>query len=865
MAARVVPAQLAFLAIFCPYLADNDDAFREQLVFYYSNKATRRNEDDKHDDENERLRQIGLAQGMIDFARSFSDGEPVDHVDTEKSRIVMHEFEQGWWVLASIDLTRLPAGPSASNEQPAVEYSVREVAPPELLLRQLLRAHSIFRLHHGPSLADLYVRLPRQKFCNILDRFWSRFAKDWDVLLHGNPATDIYPAMKLAAGGELGMGVGEEEWGSGEREVFEDFTSRTEGMLDMVVSRFGEPRSNKQKESHTEMAAEDEEPWMGTGRSPESTDGVIFSGVGALSRSSLRDISNWMRWLYTFGDHAYGVKENPGSDRRRRRRRERMSRQNNRLDGHRRTASQKSPRAVPLRNSSSLPPRIPRPIVTAVEQSLDQASSAADAAQDRERTGDEQQGRSDGDTWMKYLTWGYSSSWGGKRPSLEQRSSELSEQSTQTRAEDDQEKNRQLSMQHADPRPDVDPAEEASKAQVRRENNGHFLIGLQGDLEEIIMNNDDDTERHEDGDTGTNWEGRTLLRTLHVKVNNQSDDEESSEATVSQPQYRYERVRVIIYVHRPFITTMLFEARTATLSYPSFYRHLHSYLAPLHKPLAASTSPSRIAARIAAASNPYTTTSGGTGPNQQPIYDLIYDPLNLTVHSGIPNIPEPGTAGAEGFTISNGSANGPSWTRVEALNVHSQVLTTLGSARRAPNDIERTAKTSRGWWLVWMRLPPSRPMADNLVSPESPALPAILGRTPSAKASASSLKSSTPSMSGTTELSSANEEESTLEESSTGPAPTGSQSLPTATLREAILIRRSREAAGPASGRGSRHGASASVGSAAASSLWRLGLGGGNSAAATGGAAAGWGPRGLAEGVGIDARRYVEGLLSLNR
>jgi hypothetical protein len=32
-----------------------------------------------------------------------------------------------------------------------------------------------------------------------------------------------------------------------------------------------------------------------------------------------------------------------------------------------------------------------------------------------------------------------------------------------------------------------------------------------------------------------------------------------------------------------------------------------------------------------------------------------------------------------------------------------------------------------------------------------------------------------------------------------------------------------------------------------------------------GGAAAGWGPKGLGEGIGIDARRYVEDLLSLNR
>ncbi|OMP83247.1 Vacuolar fusion protein CCZ1-like protein [Diplodia seriata] len=433
MAARVVPAQLAFLAIFCPTLAANDDAFRDQLVFYHSNKATRRHDDD----ENERLRQIGLAQGMIDFARSFSDGEPVDHVDTEKSRIVMHELEKDWWVLA-------------------------------------------------------------------------------------------------------------------------------------VMSR-------------------------------------------------------------PFLPHA-------------------------------------------LRSNALLVNR-----------------------------------------------------------------------------------------------PDASPC----------------------------------------------------------------------------------------CPHRPFITTMLFESRTATLSYPAFYRHLHSYLAPLHKPLTISTSPNRVAARIAASANPYSTTAGGSGPNTQPIYDLIYDPLHLTVHSSIPNIPEPGTAGAEGLGTANGATNGPCWTRVEALNVHSQILATLGSARRVPNDIERTAKTSRGWWLVWMRLPPSESVTDSMATPTSPAIPASEGRYLSGKPSASSLKHLSPSKSGHEP----EEEDSVSTQLPVSHTVTDSRNILTATLREALLVRRSREA-GPPNIRNIRHGGGAS---GSGSSLWRLGLGGGSSTAATGGSTAGWGPRGLAEGVGIDARKYIEGLLSLSR
>jgi hypothetical protein len=32
--------------------------------------------------------------------RSFSDGEAVDSVETQKTRIVLREMEDGWWILA---------------------------------------------------------------------------------------------------------------------------------------------------------------------------------------------------------------------------------------------------------------------------------------------------------------------------------------------------------------------------------------------------------------------------------------------------------------------------------------------------------------------------------------------------------------------------------------------------------------------------------------------------------------------------------------------------------------------------------------------------------------------------------------------
>lgn len=138
--------------------------------------------------------------------------------------------------------------------------------------------------------------------------------------------------------------------------------------------------------------------------------------------------------------------------------------------------------------------------------------------------------------------------------------------------------------------------------------------------------------------------------------------------------------------------------------------------------------------------------------------------------------------------------------------MHSQILATLSATRANLSEIERTCKTSRGWWVVWMRLPPSQ-----------------------------------------VEIS---------EESVNAESHPSSREFNTDELREAFLVRRARDSPPPTA---------KSSGSRFASGMWAMGMGGGGQKQKMGGAAAGWGPKGLAEGIGIDARRYVDELLSLNR
>ncbi|EUC28863.1 hypothetical protein COCCADRAFT_8838 [Bipolaris zeicola 26-R-13] len=872
---KVIPAQLSFLAIYNPSLGTSDETFDQQIVFYYSKAAKTRaklrngdaqQEQDLRDQENEKLRQVGLAQGMVGFAKSFSNGEAVDTVETEKSRIVLHELENGWWILASIDLTQLPAASgltrkdsSTDTTEPVIEYSSREVSPPALLIQQLVRAQLIFLLHHGLTLEGMFAKHGRTKFCSILDKYWSRFASNWDVLLHGSPAVDIFGGMKLAAGGELGMGVGEEEWGSSERDVLEDFARRTPGLVDVMVSRFGEVSPLQQAKTSTDPRTLDDselDPWVGVGRTAQAADGVVFSGLGAVSRKSLRDLSHWVESIYCYGEYAYGVRDNPASDRKKRRRRNprtALESEEPTPDSLRPTRPER-PRLATSNPNSALPLGIPPPIVRAAESSLDKAAAAVDSKKP-EQNSPAPESKSmlaslgDTETWTKYMTLGYGTAWGGKKATdSPQPSTPVPEPAPAPEPAPVRKRSPSPeAMRYVEPAPDVDHVEERAKQQIRLENNGYFLVGLKGDLQDLDVDDENDEG---------NWNNRIPLRTIHVEVDRRdvsssSPDVESDETppyerimNIPPPtSSKLSRLRPVVYIHRPFIYVFLFEHRTHSLGVASFYRDIHNFFSPLHRSLDKSTSPTNVAQRLQAVSSHYTTeaSTGGSGPsagpNTQPIYDLVFDPRTLTVHSSLPDIPDPGTLLAEGLA---GKQAG--WSRLDALNVHSQMLATVASTRRNLSEIERTCKTNRGWWVVWMRLPPSH------VEPQESDLNYREYREQQHQ-----------------QQSDEEGEGTEPEHGSRTSTPIEATSAPfnTQDLREAFLVRRARD-----SDPGTQHGHK-STGSRFGSGVWSgLGMGGGNGSAQSqrmGGAAAGWGPKGLAEGIGIDARRYVEDLLSLNR
>jgi hypothetical protein len=489
--------------------------------------------------------------------------------------------------------------------------------------------------------------------------------------------------MRLAAGGELGVGVGEEEWGSGEREVLEDFARRTGGLVDLLVARFGEP-------AREGGAAE---PWMGIGRAAGAADGVVFSGVGRVSRGSMRDLAGWLAEVFCWGEAAYAVREAPAAEKKRRRQK---------------AAAEPPPKSASKAASSSggassppPPPGIPRPIVVAADTAPEDATARPDG-----KPKDPARSKSppaaapqEQETWRKVLTLGYGTAWG------------VSETADAKDA----------------------PDESATSARVARhvalENGGHFVVGVRGDpddeSDELLPASADESEAA----AGRRVRARTVHVTDHADDRRPSRDmarrqrqprnaspapsdsahQPPATATSDYGPRETRALRLVVYARRPFLLAMLFTTSPtpATLAHPRFYRDLHTFLSALTPLVARRSGPAVGAQRLLLArqqQDQHAGPSGGGGAGKwmaaamlgpagvkerEGVWDVVHDARTLCTRTTMPGIPAPGEE-IEG------------WSRAEAVGVHAaavEVLCGVGSGER-----ERSLKTGRGWWVVWARM-----------------------------------------------------------------------------------------------------------------------------------------------------------------
>ncbi|KAH6661720.1 hypothetical protein EV126DRAFT_437124, partial [Verticillium dahliae] len=357
------------------------------------------------------------------------------------------------------------------------------------------------------------------------------------------------------------IGVGEEERGSGERDVLEGLVGRIEGLQDLIISRFGSNVTDLESPDGSTA------PWLGTTMTRNLPE--VFMDVD----------------LYTWGSNAYGVHDSPTSLRR--------ARRGKATKGDKETA--KSSKGTPLRpsigsadskgsiSSQTLADRRGQTIGTVAEaRTPDVPTPSDESPTDGSKDADGHL-----DRFMTYMKLGYGTYWSiGKS--------------------------------------DEQFAQDADKLE------GESAVSAQAPAPKSASEGDDSGE-HGDADREDS-NARTMLRTVHVEL-------EKAERDLSESQV----VKNI--------------------------GSLVNEITPI--PAASGV-------------NKYRPERPSVGAAGTSIYDVIWDPTALTVHSTLPNIPDPSQLPSESTDA---------WSRVEAINTHMQLLNMYALTRRNVTELERTSQS----------------------------------------------------------------------------------------------------------------------------------------------------------------------------
>lgn len=232
---------LQFLTIYNPDLDPSEENVADQILFYYGR-------DEQDADMDSKLRNIGLIQGVVELARGFADGEPLNYLETTKYLIVVSQLEktQNYWIAASVEIM---------DEIGAVDQD--HISPPEILKSDLISAYNRWRLHFGPI--DEYLSLnTRVGLVQELDPWWKAFCQSWICTLNGAGARNYFYDYILTGKGHLNQPT---------VDAIESVIARDPDLLDMMIITQG---------------AENIEH-----------DGCVYQGLGSLDTNTLSSLVDW--------------------------------------------------------------------------------------------------------------------------------------------------------------------------------------------------------------------------------------------------------------------------------------------------------------------------------------------------------------------------------------------------------------------------------------------------------------------------------------------------------------------------------------------------------------------------------------------
>ncbi|XP_063524175.1 vacuolar fusion protein CCZ1 homolog isoform X4 [Pongo pygmaeus] len=154
------PALLSFF-IYNPGFGPREGEEENKILFYHPNEV----------EKNEKIRNVGLCEAIVQFTRTFSPSKPAKSLHTQKNRQFFNEPEGNFWMVMVV---RNPIIEKQSKDgKPVIEYQEEELLD-KVYSSVLQQCYSMYKLFNGTFLKaveDGGVKLLKER----LEKFFHRY------------------------------------------------------------------------------------------------------------------------------------------------------------------------------------------------------------------------------------------------------------------------------------------------------------------------------------------------------------------------------------------------------------------------------------------------------------------------------------------------------------------------------------------------------------------------------------------------------------------------------------------------------------------------------------------------------------------
>ncbi|CDS11353.1 hypothetical protein LRAMOSA03616 [Lichtheimia ramosa] len=171
MLGRTSPV-LSYFCVYNPSLAQNEENTKDQILYYTAKTVV---------PADVKMKQVGLAQALVNFSSAFSPSQPAQNVHAQKHRLIFLQPEPGFWMHMCVELgiLRKQVKDSKGKEKLVTEYLDAQLN--DHALEAVLRiGYEQFRLLNGTMTSILTNAARRSTLMHRIEEFFSEWIWKWD-------------------------------------------------------------------------------------------------------------------------------------------------------------------------------------------------------------------------------------------------------------------------------------------------------------------------------------------------------------------------------------------------------------------------------------------------------------------------------------------------------------------------------------------------------------------------------------------------------------------------------------------------------------------------------------------------------------